>query len=123
MIGLLVEDAANPFSASLMRAVEDVARQREVRVLIGSLDEDPDRERELARELIDRRVDGLVIVPAAAITAIWQRSVTPVPAWCSSTASLSCCTRMRSFRTTTAGRQTAVVHLLEHGSPTHRLPR
>ena len=66
MIGLLVEDAANPFSASLMRAVEDVARHREVRVLIGSLDEDPDRERELARELIDRRVDGLVIVPAAA---------------------------------------------------------
>jgi LacI family transcriptional regulator len=66
MIGLLVEDAANPFSASLMRAVEDVARPRDVRVLIGSLDEDPDRERELARELIDRRVDGLVIVPAAA---------------------------------------------------------
>src|SRR3954467_1706772 len=33
MIGLLVEDAANPFSASLMRAVEDVARHRDVRVL------------------------------------------------------------------------------------------
>jgi LacI family transcriptional regulator len=63
-IGMLIEDAANPFSAALMRAVEDVAHQREVRVLFASLDEDPDRERDLARELIDRRVDGLVIVPA-----------------------------------------------------------
>jgi LacI family transcriptional regulator len=63
-IGMLIEDAANPFSAALMRAVEDVAHRREVRVLFASLDEDPDRERDLARELIDRRVDGLVIVPA-----------------------------------------------------------
>jgi LacI family transcriptional regulator len=63
-IGMLIEDAANPFSAALMRAVEDVAHEREVRVLFASLDEDPDRERDLARELIDRRVDGLIIVPA-----------------------------------------------------------
>ncbi|MET7574748.1 LacI family DNA-binding transcriptional regulator [Streptomyces sp. NPDC005492] len=63
-IGMLVEDAANPFSAALTRTVENVARQRGVLVLVGSLDEDPARERELARALIDRRVDGLVIVPA-----------------------------------------------------------
>jgi LacI family transcriptional regulator len=63
-IGMLVEDAANPFSAALTRTVENVARERGVLVLVGSLDEDPARERELARALIDRRVDGLVIVPA-----------------------------------------------------------
>jgi LacI family transcriptional regulator len=63
-IGMLVEDAANPFSAALTRTVENVARERGVLVLIGSLDEDPVRERELARALVDRRVDGLVIVPA-----------------------------------------------------------
>jgi LacI family transcriptional regulator len=63
-IGMLVEDAANPFSAALTRTVENAARERGVLVLIGSLDEDPARERELARALIDRRVDGLVIVPA-----------------------------------------------------------
>ena len=65
-IGLLLEDVANPFSAALLRAVEDEARERRVQILIGSLDEDPDRERELAITLIDRGVDGLVIVPAAA---------------------------------------------------------
>ena len=63
-IGMLVEDAANPFSSALTRTVEDMARERGVLVLIGSLDEDPVRERELAGALIDRRVDGLVIVPA-----------------------------------------------------------
>jgi LacI family transcriptional regulator len=63
-IGMLVEDAANPFSASLMRTIENVARERGVLALFGSLDEDADRERRLAGALIDRRVDGLLIVPA-----------------------------------------------------------
>jgi LacI family transcriptional regulator len=63
-IGLLLEDVSNPFSAALLRAVEDDARGRGVQVLIGSLDRDPDREREMARTLIDRQVDGLIIVPA-----------------------------------------------------------
>ena len=65
-IGMLLDDVANPFSAALLRAVEDEARQRQVQILIGSLDHDPERERELAITLIDRGVDGLVIVPAAA---------------------------------------------------------
>jgi LacI family transcriptional regulator len=65
-IGLLVEDIANPFSATLFRAIEDVARERGTTLLAGSLDEDGERERRLARDLIDRRVDGLIIVPAGA---------------------------------------------------------
>lgn len=64
-IGMLVEDASNPFSAILMRAVENVARPRGVLVLIGSLDGDPERERLMTSALIDRRVDGLVIVPSS----------------------------------------------------------
>jgi LacI family transcriptional regulator len=63
-IGLMLEDVANPFSASLYRSAENVARIRGVGVLAGSLDEDPGRERELAAALFLRRVDGLIIVPA-----------------------------------------------------------
>lgn len=63
-IGMLVEDAANPFSAALMRSVEDVARARGVLMVFGSLDEDAAKERELVGALIDRRVDGLLIAPA-----------------------------------------------------------
>jgi LacI family transcriptional regulator len=64
MIGLLLEDVANPYSSSVYRAVEDVAQLRGVGVLAGSLDENPERERELAASLFARRVDGLIIVPA-----------------------------------------------------------
>lgn len=63
-VGLLVEDVANPFSAAVHRAVEDYAAQRGVLVLSSSLDEDPERERRMVRTLVDRRVDGLIIVPA-----------------------------------------------------------
>jgi LacI family transcriptional regulator len=64
MIGLLLENVANPFSGAVQRAVEEVARTRGVLVLTGSLDEDPAQERNLARALIDRGVDGLLVVPA-----------------------------------------------------------
>ncbi len=63
-IGLVLENVANPFSSALHRGVEDVARARGVAVFAGSVDEDPRRERALARALVTRRVDGLIIVPA-----------------------------------------------------------
>ncbi|MGH3495705.1 MAG: LacI family DNA-binding transcriptional regulator [Sciscionella sp.] len=63
-VGLLLEDVANPFYSTVTRAVEEVARQFGRRVLTGSSDEDPERERELALEFCARRVDGLLIVPA-----------------------------------------------------------
>jgi LacI family transcriptional regulator len=64
LIGALLEDIANPYSAAVHRAVEDVARTRGVIVLAGSLDEDAERERQLALAFIARRVEGLVVVPA-----------------------------------------------------------
>jgi LacI family transcriptional regulator len=63
-VGLLVEDVGNPFSAALHRAIEAVARTRGVLLLAGSIEEDAQREHQLARTLIDRRADGLIIVPA-----------------------------------------------------------
>ena len=63
-VGLLLEDVSNPYSAALQRAVEDVAIPRGVMVFSASLDEDPARERELARAFSTRRADGLLLVPA-----------------------------------------------------------
>ncbi|MEU7908664.1 LacI family DNA-binding transcriptional regulator [Actinoplanes sp. NPDC049118] len=63
-IGLLIEDVGNPFSAALLRAVEDAARARGVHVLTGSLDEDPERERDLVRAFARRHADGLILAPA-----------------------------------------------------------
>jgi LacI family transcriptional regulator len=64
-IGLVLEDVANPFSSALHRAVEDAARERGVLVFAGSCDEDPDRERELIGSFRERRVDGIIVVPAS----------------------------------------------------------
>jgi LacI family transcriptional regulator len=62
-LGLMLEDVANPYSGAVHRAVDDAAAKRGIAVLATSLDEDPVREREVARAMIVRRVDGLVIVP------------------------------------------------------------
>src|SRR5688572_13891581 len=48
-IAAVLEDLANPFSASLLRALEDTAHERGVLIFAGSVDEDPRRERELVR--------------------------------------------------------------------------
>src|SRR3954468_1822164 len=63
-IGLLLEDVANPFSAAIQRAVENVAVPRGVFVLSASLDEDAERERALCKQFGARHVDGLVLAPA-----------------------------------------------------------
>jgi LacI family transcriptional regulator, galactose operon repressor len=64
-IGVVLEFIANPFDATLHRAVEEFALTRGVLVLAGSLEEDADRERELIAALASRRVDGLIIMPAS----------------------------------------------------------
>lgn len=63
-LGVILEDLANPFYSALSRAIEEVAHAQGKQVLIGSSDEDPGRERELALEFCSRRVDGLLVVPA-----------------------------------------------------------
>lgn len=62
-IGLLVDDLANPFFATLARAVEDEARRRDYVVLIGSSNDDLGRERDVVSAFCSRRVDGLILVP------------------------------------------------------------
>ena len=64
-IGLIIEDVSNPFFSAVHRGVEDVARAHGVLTFVGSSDENPARERELAEAFAARGVDGLVIVPCS----------------------------------------------------------
>lgn len=64
-IAAVLENVANPFSSALHRALEDVARDRNVVIFTGSVDEDPERERALINAFITRQADALVIVPAS----------------------------------------------------------
>jgi LacI family transcriptional regulator len=62
-IGLLLAEVGTPFSALLHRAVEDAARARGLHVLTAGLNEEPDRERELAQAFAQRQTDGLILAP------------------------------------------------------------
>lgn len=64
-VGLILEDLSNPFYSSIAGAVEAVARERGYVLLTGSAEGNAERERLLAEEFIDRRVAGLLVVPAA----------------------------------------------------------
>ncbi|TDC84535.1 LacI family transcriptional regulator [Micromonospora sp. KC606] len=64
-IGAVLEDVGNPFSAALLRSLEDAARDRDVLIFAGSVDEDAERERALLRAFTIRQADALVVVPAS----------------------------------------------------------
>src|SRR5712691_4028801 len=63
-LGLVIEDVANPFYSAITRGVEEETRAHGFLVIAGSSDEDPERERVLLHLLCERRVDGLLVVPA-----------------------------------------------------------
>jgi LacI family transcriptional regulator len=63
-IGLVIEDVRNPFYSTIARAVEEVAREQRYMVIVGSSDENAVAERKLVGTLLERRVSGLLLVPA-----------------------------------------------------------
>lgn len=69
-IGLVVEDLANPFYSQIGAAVEREARIRQHHLITSSAEGSPSRERAVLAELVARRVDGLVVVPAGATPAV-----------------------------------------------------
>lgn len=63
-IGLIVADIANPFFGNLARVIEDEASKHGYTVIFGSSDEDSEKSGSLVDILLDRQVDGFIIVPA-----------------------------------------------------------
>ncbi len=104
IVGLLLEDVANPFSSGIHRAIGDAAAQRGVAVLAMSLDEDPVRERDFVRAMLLRRVDGLVIMPSGIDHGYLRKEIRPVSPSSSSTGHLASWTR------TLSGPPIAMVH-------------
>lgn len=61
-IGLVIADISNPFFANIARIVENEARNHGYTVICGSSDEDADKSWDLINVLINRQVDGFIIV-------------------------------------------------------------
>ncbi|WEX07260.1 LacI family DNA-binding transcriptional regulator [Chelativorans sp. AA-79] len=60
--GVLIEDVANPSASAFVRGVEDVALGAGYTILLGNTDGDLERQVNAMRALIDRQVDGLVLI-------------------------------------------------------------
>jgi LacI family transcriptional regulator len=63
-LGLVIEDVRNPFYSGIARAVEEVALRHGYVVITANSDEDPASEQTAVAALLERRVGGLLIVPA-----------------------------------------------------------
>jgi len=114
-IAVLLEDLSNPYSAKVLRVIEESARARGVSVLAASLEENPERERQLVVAMSRHRVDGLIIAPASndqSYLANEQQVGVPVvfvdrPPRCISADAVVVDSRV--------GTRHAVAHLIAHG--------
>ena len=64
-LGLIVTDITNPFFAQLMRSVEDIAWEAGYTLFLANTDENPEREKAIIQTILERQVDGLILVPAS----------------------------------------------------------
>jgi LacI family transcriptional regulator, galactose operon repressor len=63
-IGLVIEDLADPHYAAIAAAVGRVARAHGSQLITAGSEQDPELEHRVFLELCQRRVDGLIVVPA-----------------------------------------------------------
>ncbi len=64
MLALVVSDISNPFFTTIARGVEDAASARGFAVMFCNTDESSDEEARYLRLLVERQVDGVLLVPA-----------------------------------------------------------
>ncbi|MEO7766543.1 MAG: substrate-binding domain-containing protein [Ferruginibacter sp.] len=67
IIGLMVENIANPFFASLARFIEENAYKNGYKILYCSNENNPAKARELLQMFKDRHIDGYIITPTEGI--------------------------------------------------------
>lgn len=67
IIGLMVENIANPFFASIARLIEEKAYKNGYKIIYCSTDNDSVKTKDLLRMFQDRHVDGYIISPPEGI--------------------------------------------------------
>lgn len=67
IIGLMVENIADPFFANIARYIEDGAYKNGYRIIYCSTDNDANKTRDLISMFRDRHVDGYIIAPPVGV--------------------------------------------------------
>jgi len=63
VLALILTDITNPFWTTVARGVEDVANQHAFNVILCNTDEDEHKQMAYVRVLLQKRVDGFLLVP------------------------------------------------------------
>ncbi|MFJ4196810.1 LacI family DNA-binding transcriptional regulator [Pseudomonas sp. NPDC089534] len=63
-IGLLVPNSLNPYFAELARGIEDYCERNGYCVILCNSDDDPEKQRNYLRVLLEKRIDGLIVASA-----------------------------------------------------------
>ncbi len=71
VVGLLVGSLSDYWNQELVRAVQRELQRADRSTLVADADGEPARELELARRLVDHRVDGLVVLPIGPASGGW----------------------------------------------------
>ncbi|MEU9446356.1 LacI family DNA-binding transcriptional regulator [Streptomyces sp. NPDC048304] len=74
-LGVVVADVENAYFARAVRGISDVAAKAGLQAILANSDEDSDKEKAAVQLFIERRVDGLVVAPAATDDAHLARAV------------------------------------------------
>ncbi len=61
IIGLIIADISNVFYSAIAKSIEDKASEKGYSIIFMSSEENPKKEEEMIRLLIDRGVDGLIL--------------------------------------------------------------
>lgn len=80
-IGVLVPTATNPYFAELARGIEDVCASAGYSVILCNSDDDPRKQRDYLRVLMEQRVDGIIVSytgPGHALSEALGESSLPV---------------------------------------------
>lgn len=67
-LGVLVPDIANPYFIQLVRAIEAAVEEAGYHLLVASSDENVQKEADLIAVFLEKRLDGIVLAPAAGQT-------------------------------------------------------
>jgi LacI family fructose operon transcriptional repressor len=78
-LGLIVSDIRNPFFTEISRAVEDVAYQHRMRVLLCNADEDPEKEAFYLQMMRDENVSGVILSPTLTLLKDLRPNKYPFP--------------------------------------------
>ncbi|MCI1787367.1 MAG: LacI family transcriptional regulator [Actinomyces sp.] len=62
LIGVLLPDIVNPFHAEFVAALDNAAAARQYSILLATTHHDPEREYSMLANLLDRGIDGLLIL-------------------------------------------------------------